>query len=452
MCVSTDTDLPVLCAAGPRWHSPALGARAGPAPAPHSRGLSAQPGPARRAPPSAPAPSRGRHRERARPGARGTVSPAAVAAMAAAAASQRDPGDWQDFSGFQPSAGSGPESARDKGGWGGGDLGAKLSLCFEPPQARAGGGGESRVPLRPLTEQSALQDDEIWNALTDNYGNVMPVDWKSSHTRALHLPTLNLSEKGVNDNLNLDLSDDEELREQLDMHSIIVSCINEEPLFTAEQVIEEIEEMMQESPDPDDDETPTQSDRLSILSQEIQTLKRSSTNNSYEERVKRLSVAELNELLEEIETAIKDYSEELVQQLALRDELEFEKEVKNSFISVLIEVQNKQREHKETAKKKKKLKNGSPQNGKQERSHMPGTRFSMEGISNVIQNGFRHTFGNSSGEKQYLTTVIPYEKKNGPPSVEDLQTLTKILHAMKEDSEKVPSLLTDYILKVLCPT
>ncbi|NXJ48483.1 FEZ2 protein, partial [Spizaetus tyrannus] len=281
----------------------------------------------------------------------------------------------------------------------------------------------------------------IWNALTDNYGNVMPVDWKSSHTRALHLPTLNLSEKGVFFFFFLDLSDDEELREQLDMHSIIVSCINDEPLFTAEQVIEEIEEMMQESPDPEDDETPTQSDRLSMLSQEIQTLKRSSTNNSYEERVKRLSVAELNELLEEIETAIKDYSEELVQQLALRDELEFEKEVKNSFISVLIEVQNKQREHKETAKKKKKLKNGSPQNGKQERGHI------MEGISNVFFFFFRHTFGNSGGEKQYLTTVIPYEKKNGPPSVEDLQTLTKILHAMKEDSEKVPSLLTDYILK-----
>lgn len=89
--------------------------------------------------------------------------------------------------------------------------------------------------------------------------------------------------------------------------------------------------------------------------------------------VKRLSVSELNELLEEIETAIKEYSEELVQQLALRDELEFEKEVKNSFISILIEVQNKQKEHKETAKKKKKLKNGSSQNGKNERSHMPGT-------------------------------------------------------------------------------
>lgn len=53
------------------------------------------------------------------------------------------------------------------------------------------------------------------------------------------------------------------------------------------KVIEEIEEMMQESPDPEDDETPTQSDRLSMLSQEIQTLKRFSTS-SYEESKKLL--------------------------------------------------------------------------------------------------------------------------------------------------------------------
>ncbi|XP_042188629.1 fasciculation and elongation protein zeta-2 isoform X2 [Callorhinchus milii] len=327
------------------------------------------------------------------------------------------------------------------------DFDEKLTVCFRNYNTNT----ENIAPVKPISEENIMKDDEIWNALTDNYGNVMPVDWKTSHTRTLHLPTLNLSEK-LNDNLNLDLSDDEELREQLDMHSIIVSCINDEPLFTAEQVIEEIEEMMQESPDPEEDDTPTQSDRLSILSQEIQTLKRSNTSNSYEERVKRLSMAELNELLEEIETAIKDYSEELIQQLALRDELEFEKEVKNSFISILIEVQNKQKEHRETMKKKKKQKNSSPQNGKQEKSHMPGTRFSMEGLSNVIQNGFRQTFGSSGGEKQYLTTVIPYERKGGPPSVEDLQILTKILQAMREDSEKVPSLLTDYILKVLCPT
>lgn len=106
--------------------------------------------------------------------------------------------------------------------------------------------------------------------------------------------------------------------------------------------------------------------------------------------VKRLSVSELNELLEEIETAIKEFSEELVQQLALRDELEFEKEVKNSFISVLIEVQNKQKERKETAKKKKKLKNGSSQNGKNERSHMPGTVSGvLLGAAPVVVPGLR---------------------------------------------------------------
>ena len=104
--------------------------------------------------------------------------------------------------------------------------------------------------------------------------------------------------------------------------------------------------------------------------------------------VKRLSVSELNELLEEIETAIKEYSEELVQQLALRDELEFEKEVKNSFISVLIEVQNKQKEHKETAKKKKKLKNSSSQNGKNERSHLPGTVSDVLQVTSHTGNGF----------------------------------------------------------------
>lgn len=37
----------------------------------------------------------------------------------------------------------------------------------------------------------------VWNALTDNYGNVMAVDWKTSHTRSLHLPTLNITEHEV---------------------------------------------------------------------------------------------------------------------------------------------------------------------------------------------------------------------------------------------------------------
>lgn len=98
----------------------------------------------------------------------------------------------------------------------------------------------------------------------------------------------------------------------MDMHSIIVSSISDEPLFTAEQVgqgqfyhaglppdpdgnnggisvhsvaqvIEEIEEMMQESPDPEDDESPSQSD-LSVLSQDLHAMKRSGSNSSCEDR------------------------------------------------------------------------------------------------------------------------------------------------------------------------
>ncbi|XP_048117652.1 fasciculation and elongation protein zeta-2 isoform X1 [Alosa alosa] len=328
------------------------------------------------------------------------------------------------------------------------DFDEKLTVCFQNYNTKT----ENIAPVRPITEETILKNDEIWNALTDNYGNIMPVDWTQSRTRSLHLPTLNLDEESRVDNVNLDLSDDEELREQMDMHSIIVSCIHDEPLFTAEQVIEEIEEMMQDSLDLDAEQHPSQSD-LSLLSLELH---RSSTSHSYEERVRTLSLSELTELLEEVETAIRRYSEELVLQLALRDELDFEKEVKNSFISVLIDVQNRQKEHRELLRKKKKLKASgggvATPPGRADRTLGPGTRFSMEGISTAIQNGFRQTFGTGGGDKQYLTTVIPYERKGGPPSVEDLQILTKILQAMRDDSDKVPSLLTDYILKVLCPT
>ncbi|XP_067909927.1 fasciculation and elongation protein zeta-1 [Heterodontus francisci] len=325
------------------------------------------------------------------------------------------------------------------------DFDEKLNVCFRNYNEKT----ENLAPVKKQTaeeEEELIRDDEIWDALTDNYITSTADDWRTARLQELNM---NLSNMEATDKDSI--TEDGELIEKLD---IIVSCTSEEPLFTAEQVIEEIEEMMQNSPDPEVEETPSQSDKLSVLSPEVQVLKPSGSNNNIQrEDVKLLTEAEVGELLVQIELAVKDYSEELIQQLALRDELEFEKEVKNSFISILIEVQNKQKEHRETMKKRKKEKGGIPASIRQERaSHMPVKRFSMEGISSVIQSGIRQTFGNSGNEKQYLTTVIPYEKKNTPPTVDDLQILTTILLAMKEDSEKVPVLLTDYILKVLCPT
>jgi len=41
------------------------------------------------------------------------------------------------------------------------------------------------------------------------------------------------------------LSEDEELQQAFDMHSLIVTNVHQEPLFTAEQVIKEIEDMLE---------------------------------------------------------------------------------------------------------------------------------------------------------------------------------------------------------------
>ncbi|XP_051720867.1 fasciculation and elongation protein zeta-2 isoform X3 [Ctenopharyngodon idella] len=284
----------------------------------------------------------------------------------------------------------------------------KLQLCFQNVDSKP----DAIYPVTPISEDTTLKCDEIWNALTDNYSNVMPVDWNQSRVRSLHLSTLSLEDRPRVESVNLDLSDDEDLREQMDTHSIIVSCINEEPLLTAEQVIEEIEELMQDSPEMESEQNISHSD-LSFISQKSQ---RSHSSQIYEERVRLMSVVELNDELEDVEMAIRGYSEELIQHLAMRDELEFEKEVKNSFISVLIDVQNRQKVHREMLKKKRKVKNVS---------------------------------GSERLPSSYVTTVIPYERKDGPPSVQDLQIFTKILEAMRDDSDKVPSLLTDYILKDL---
>lgn len=71
----------------------------------------------------------------------------------------------------------------------------------------------------------------------------------------------------------------------------------------------------------------------------------------------------LVELLQRVEAAIREYSEELVNQLARREELEFEKEVKNMFITTLLEVQNRQREQRDGSKRRRRDKALSLQGG-----------------------------------------------------------------------------------------
>ena len=57
-----------------------------------------------------------------------------------------------------------------------------------------------------------------------------------------------------------------------------------------------------------------------------------------------LSTEALSELVEELQRCVGEYSEELVSELARRDELDFDKELKNQFIWLLLRVQKRRRE------------------------------------------------------------------------------------------------------------
>ena len=61
-------------------------------------------------------------------------------------------------------------------------------------------------------------------------------------------------------------------------------------------------------------------------------------------KLEELSVVELTQILSDIEVLVRELSEELVTDLGLRDELEFEKELKNNFISLLLSIQSKRRQ------------------------------------------------------------------------------------------------------------
>ncbi|KAM8795642.1 fasciculation and elongation protein zeta-1 [Eudromia elegans] len=335
----------------------------------------------------------------------------------------------------------------------------KLTVCFRNYDAATEALAPVRGRLQAQEEEERLQDEEVWDALTDSFGPPgSPRRWLRPDAEAPGDGDTQLCGKEEEE------EDEEEEEEELTERSEQDSGINEEPLLTAEQVIEELEELMQSSPDPeadpeaegdeddDDDEEEEEEAELAGGGAEPIVLRvfppALNNNNCPHEGLGRLSAAELAAAAGRAEAASRALSAELVAQLARRDELAFEKEVKTAFIGALLAVQGERRE----AARRRRRDRGLSLHGGRPEPHMPRKRFSMEGISSILQTGIRHTFGSGTTDKQYLNTVIPYEKKGSPPSVEDLQMLTNILFAMKEGNEKVPTLLTDYILKVLCPT
>ncbi|XP_025200159.1 fasciculation and elongation protein zeta-2 [Melanaphis sacchari] len=278
----------------------------------------------------------------------------------------------------------------------------KITRCFCDYEESV----EKLAPVQIRTQEEIMNECQMWWTITGNFGNILPIDWSKSYARKVQLPVLNLN-NNIQDESSDDLSsEDEAVSNDLDLHTLILSgpSADIEPP-TADEVIREIDDIMEEG--TSNDCTPDSEHHKEVHSPLL------------EEKLKTLNVSQLNEVYMELELLIRDYSETLITELALRDELEFEKELKNSFISLLLAVQNRRRQY-----------------------HVEKKRNSRAGNTNK----------NVTNEPKYLTTVIPYHLDSGPLSNQALQVLIKILKAINEDSPTVPTLLTDYILKVLCPT
>ncbi|KFM03319.1 Fasciculation and elongation protein zeta-1, partial [Aptenodytes forsteri] len=121
----------------------------------------------------------------------------------------------------------------------------KLTVCFRNYDAATEGLAPVRGHLQAQEEEERLQDEEVWDALTDGFApRGSPRPWRSPKLPCPCMtPCLCL----------LQLCEKEEEEEELTERSEQDSGINEEPLLTAEQVIEELEELMQSSPDPEAD-------------------------------------------------------------------------------------------------------------------------------------------------------------------------------------------------------
>eukprot|EP00095_Tigriopus_kingsejongensis_P008496 maker-scaffold18_size714446-snap-gene-6.29 protein:Tk08496 transcript:maker-scaffold18_size714446-snap-gene-6.29-mRNA-1 annotation:"fasciculation and elongation protein zeta-2" len=318
----------------------------------------------------------------------------------------------------------------------------KLTKVFHDYQEQV----DKIAPVQVRSQEEIMNECQVWWTITGNFGNMMPIDWSKSTVRAKHLPTLNLNGGSGTAKSRVGRSssasraakeasqDGEDLEEEddivaadLDMHSLILSSNpneSSEPIKSADEVIKEIDDMIEDDEFQDEDEsTLSQSHNcpngtrgsgahhprehpagFSSYQRSSQMVSQALAGRKLEE----LSTNELTQILNDIEILVRDLSEELVSDLGIRDELEYEKELKNTFISLLLSIQSKRRQH-------------AAEGGKMRRD--PKDMY------------------------KYLTTVIPYQPERGEPPLATLQVLVKILKSINEDSPAVPALLTDYILK-----
>ncbi|XP_046748933.1 fasciculation and elongation protein zeta-2 isoform X4 [Diprion similis] len=190
----------------------------------------------------------------------------------------------------------------------------KITSCFRDYGADV----ESLAPVQVRTQEEIMNECQMWWTITGNFGNILPIDWSKSYARKLHMPALNLNEAPVSlerQELEDLSSEDEAVATDLDMHALILSSSTdthspEEPLKTAEEVLREIDDIMQESPSMEQS-----ADSEGSLLDVDETLERSKEvlgSPLYEEKLRQLSTGQLTELLGEMESLVGALSETLI--------------------------------------------------------------------------------------------------------------------------------------------
>lgn len=98
----------------------------------------------------------------------------------------------------------------------------------------------------------------MWWTITGNFGNILPIDWSKSHARQMHMPSLQLNQRladSPDDEMNDLSSEDEAVANDLDMHALILGGLHteDEPIKSAEEVIKEIDDIMDETSSDNED-------------------------------------------------------------------------------------------------------------------------------------------------------------------------------------------------------
>lgn len=233
-----------------------------------------------------------------------------------------------------------------------------------------------------------MSPNRAWCTLTGNQGNTLSsIDWSEIAPEGCERK----EESSSGDSGEYVDSALEDALEEAKLQHLIDVCLEldrREPINTAEDILEEISclyppDLTSLSPEHSLDLTDMPIRRMSFYRFSL-------------EKLKNLSLDQLQDLNEDLETKVQRHSEVLVKQLARRDELEFEKEQKNAFISLMLSLQNRRKVY-----------------------------FQEEHQSSGRTDQGHSTAVNGRRKLRYLTTVIPYNSGQAADNVPVLQVLIK---------------------------